>query len=190
MTRRHKRILRAIIFSVIVTSLGACAALGRNCGFERQPVKVAADRDAELISHIPHDTTIAALTAIPAPRQPRERYDRRYAPVETATYRLRATLRDISYFEEDGDYDLILADQVGRTMIAEAPNPACAAGSRFSREIAQVQRRIEARFRMLPADPSTPVTVTGIGFFDVIHDVPEQAPNGIELHPILAIEWR
>ena len=42
--------------------------------FERQPIKVAPDRDKALISPVTHDTTSAALTTIPAPRQPEERY--------------------------------------------------------------------------------------------------------------------
>jgi hypothetical protein len=32
------------------------------------------------------------------------------------------------------------------------------------------------------------VTVIGVGFFDAIHTTPDgQAPNGVELHPVLAL---
>jgi len=190
MASRHQHIFRAIIFSLIVIGLSGCAELGRNCGFERQPVKVAADRDAGLIDPTVRETTIAALTTIPAPRDPEERYDRRYMPVETTIWRIRATLRDISFFAEDGDYDLILADETGHTMIVEAPEPRCATGSAVAVQIADVRRRIAARFPAVPARPGIPVTLTGVGFFDIIRGFPGQAPNGIELHPILAIEWR
>ena len=38
--------------------------------------------------------------------------------------------------------------------------------------------------------PRTPVTITGVGFFDRVHDQTGVAfKNGIELHPILAIEF-
>ena len=84
----------------------------------------------------------------------------RRAPIEMTTCRLRAT------------------------------NPACATGSVLAASIGAVLNRIAARFPTLPARPGIPVTVTGIGFFDVIHKVPGQAPNGIELHPIITIEWR
>jgi hypothetical protein len=39
--------------------------------------------------------------------------------------------------------------------------------------------------------PQTPVRVTGVGFFDRVHDQTGVAmKNGIELHPVLAIEFR
>jgi hypothetical protein len=170
-------------------ALCGCAELGRNCGFERQPVKVAADRDKALIDPAVRETTLAALTAISAPRRPEERYDARYRPVETTIWRVRAMLQEIGYFEEDGDYDLILTDNAGRTMIAEAPDPACATGSVLAAPIAAVRAKIAARFPTVPVRPGIPVTVTGVGFFDVVHDPATQAPNGIELHPITAIEW-
>jgi hypothetical protein len=37
--------------------------------------------------------------------------------------------------------------------------------------------------------PSTPARVTGVGFFDRFHNQTGVAPNVIELHPILKIEW-
>jgi len=41
----------------------------------------------------------------------------------------------------------------------------------------------------MTAIPSTPARVTGIGFFDRMHDQTGVAPNVIELHTILKIEW-
>ena len=190
MPPRQRRAAAAIILGTIGPGLCGCAELGRNCGFERQAVKVAADRDKALIDPAVRETAIAALIAIAAPRDPEERYDARYMPVETTAWRVRATLREISFYEEDGDYDLVLADAAGRTMIAEAPDPACATGSALGAQIAAVRATIAARFPTVPAMPGIPVTVTGIGFFDIIHDDRRQAPNGIELHPITAIEWR
>ncbi len=37
--------------------------------------------------------------------------------------------------------------------------------------------------------PSTPARVTGIGFFDRMHDQTGVAPNVLELHTILKVEW-
>jgi hypothetical protein len=34
---------------------------------------------------------------------------------------------------------------------------------------------------------SVPVSVTGVGFFDVVHGQMGMAPNGLELHPVLKI---
>ena len=35
-----------------------------------------------------------------------------------------------------------------------------------------------------------PVTVTGIAFFDPLHGQEGVAPNGIELHPVLMIDFQ
>src|SRR5262249_16837271 len=95
----------------------------------------------------PTDSTIAFLTALPSPPTPSRRYDTRYAPVETTVYRISATLARLSYSQDDRDYHLVVADATGRTMIAEAPDPACAAGSMLIRQVGDVGGQIEARFR-------------------------------------------
>jgi hypothetical protein len=40
----------------------------------------------------------------------------------------------------------------------------------------------------MAVDP-TPVKVTGVGFFDRVHGQNGVAPNGVELHPLLNIEF-
>jgi hypothetical protein len=35
----------------------------------------------------------------------------------------------------------------------------------------------------------TPARITGVGFFDRAHGATGAAPNVIELHPVLKIEW-
>ena len=180
--------LRLAMVALTTFGFTGCSYLA-GCGFARWPVKDAIDRDAGQINHAPQNTTIAALTALPAPKHPFERYDIRYAPIETTTYRITATLGRVSFSDEDGDYHLILTDEAGRTMIAEAPDPVCAAGSALAPQMAETRGRIEARFRSVPINPHIPVVVTGVGFFDLIHDVEGQAPNAIELHPIVDIEW-
>lgn len=37
--------------------------------------------------------------------------------------------------------------------------------------------------------PATKARVTGVGFFDTVHGQTGVAPSGIELHPLLKIEW-
>jgi hypothetical protein len=39
------------------------------------------------------------------------------------------------------------------------------------------------------AVPATPARITGVGFFDRMHGQTGVAPNVIELHPVLKIEW-
>src|SRR5215469_18917912 len=81
-------------FAVILLAgciLTGCSAIA-GCGLERWPVKDALDHDARKIDLSPRDSTIAYLTALPAPPTPSGRYDMRYAPVETTVYRISATL--------------------------------------------------------------------------------------------------
>jgi hypothetical protein len=55
-----------------------------------------------------------------------------------------------------------------------------------------VRQAIESHFHGPIGGPRIvriPVTVTGIPFFDVFHGQTGIANNGIELHPILAIQF-
>jgi hypothetical protein len=92
--------------------------------------------------------------------------------------------------EADGDCHMVLADEHGDTMIAEIPAPDCIRHDSPWRElIARARRAVEdhlhiARKRRAADEP---VTLFGVGFFDVIHGQRGVAPNGIELHPVLGI---
>lgn len=159
------------------------------CGKERWPVKVGTDRDAARVSMVVHDTNIAALIRIAAPRNPDSRRDSRYSPTETTVYRVSGLLTLIKR-ERDGDYHLVIEDRHGRTMIVEAPSERCAIGSRFEKQIDQVRKLLASHYRVTrKLHPDVPVTVTGIGFFDRKHGQDGVAPNGIELHPLLAFQF-
>jgi hypothetical protein len=111
---------------------------------------------------------------------------------ERRTFRLDAQLVGMKG-EADSDVHLVIADpaDASRTMIAEFPNSGCTKGAP-----ATARRRMTAARRALIAacgQPSTgsfqplhgTATLTGVGFFDVIHGQRGVAPNGIELHPVL-----
>jgi hypothetical protein len=79
-------------------------------------------------------------------------------------------------------------------MIAEFPNVACAAtdvqrvyaGMLQARKAAIEQLgKPTAKFKRFAGHPVA--TVTGVGFFDFIHGQIGVSPNGIELHPVVAI---
>jgi hypothetical protein len=76
-------------------------------------------------------------------------------------------------------------------MIVESPNPRCADGSFFLQAIAQTRQAIDQKFGPIRGrfQPNIPVTVTGVAFFDPLHGQEGVAPNGIELHPLLAIQF-
>src|SRR2546430_282186 len=79
------------------------------CGVERWPVKTLTDLDRGEVSFAPVQTTVAQLAALPRRRVPYSR-DRRVAPEELTTYRLRARLITSLGHERDSDIHLFLID--------------------------------------------------------------------------------
>jgi hypothetical protein len=99
-----------------------------NCGSERWPVKTLTDEDKLKVNLAPVVTTISDLIKIEAPRDlPR---DHRIAPVELTTYVVKAVVIEFKK-ERDDDFHVVIADpaDLGKTMIAEIPEPCCAEGS-------------------------------------------------------------
>lgn len=165
-------------------------ALSGSCGVERWSVKTGTDTDAGLINlQSPAQTTIAALISLPAPANLPS--NNRIQPTETTVFQLQATLTEYK-LESDSDYHLILSDGSGHTMISEMASPACVGSS--SRLLSGIQNaRSEFNARYTPTSSfqtaNVPVTVTGVGFFDFQHGQTGVAPNGIELHAVLDIQF-
>ncbi len=175
--------------ALLALSLAAGSALA--CGKERWQVKVGTDRDAPQVALAPQDATIYDLASIVAPLNPGIRKDTRYAPTELKVFRIRATLTLIKR-EQDDDYHIVIEDNRGRTMIVEAADPSCAAGSAFEAQIRAVRAAIDAHFGggiTGKKKMRVPVTVTGVAFFDKMHGQEGVADNGIELHPLLSISF-
>src|SRR5262249_38483951 len=117
--------------------------------------------------------TLRYLVSRPAPAElPNTRL-----PFERHIFRVRAAVVLVRP-EEDQDFHLVLSDGE-RTMIAETPSPACTgrATPTRRRQMAQARSRVRVCSR---------ARVTGVAFFDFIHGQTGVAPNGIELHPVLA----
>jgi hypothetical protein len=76
--------------------------------------------------------------------------------------------------------------------VAEIPSPSCVgAGSRFAAQIASARAQFDAQFSVTSSfqTANIPVRVTGVGFFDFFHNQHGAAPNVIELHPVLDIQF-
>jgi hypothetical protein len=165
---------------------------GAACGVERWLVKTGMDPDVRKVStsHVV-PTTIGQLRNLrpPAVLPPRTRI----RPVETTVYALDGTL--VRYKEEtDSDVHIVIADAAGKTMIVEIPDAAdCIAGtSPFRGTILQLRTAFDSRFqpnKRAWQRPGLHVHVVGVGFFDFLHGQSGVAPNGIELHPVLAMTW-
>jgi hypothetical protein len=184
--------LRVIFFGMVIVALLIYVNSGHACGSERWEVKVARDHDAKSIEVVPKVASIELLSRVIAPLHPNAQQNTRYL-LELHTFSVSGRLTLIKR-EADQDYHIVIRDAAGRTMIVEAPDPACAAGSRFLPEITAVRTSIDGFFGGPIKRPRKPknltVYVTGVAFFDVLHGQTGVVPNGIELHPILGIAFQ
>jgi hypothetical protein len=140
------------------------------CGTERWDVKTLMDHPHLLPVRA---TTLRYLTRLPAPPYlPPTRL-----PFERHVFRVIATVWNI-HPEGDGDLHVLLRDGPYQ-MISEAPSPQCdtAASRPLQREIAAARLAVRICRR---------ASITGVAFFDYDHGQTGEAPNSIELHPILA----
>jgi len=164
--------------------------LNGSCGVERWSVKTSTDADAGLINlQSTTQTTIASLTSLPAPTTLPA--NNRIQPTETTVFQLHATLTEYK-LEPDSDYHLILSDGSGNTMISEIASPACVGSSSvLLPDIQNAHSEFDAQYTPTSSfqTANVPVIVTGVGFFDFLHGQTGVAPNGIELHAVLDIQF-
>jgi hypothetical protein len=189
--------MRRAVLAAILLLASASAAFA--CGTERWAVKIGTDRDASKVATSPQVAAIAQLRSIAAPARPNSRPKTRFAPTELRTFQVKGILRVIKK-ETDQDYHLVITDPINPriTMIVESPDPQCASGSQFLDNIASVRTMLDRTLQLdrifspenSRSELSMPVTVTGVAFFDVLHGQEGVAPNGIELHPILMIDFQ
>jgi hypothetical protein len=161
-----------------------------SCGVERWSVKTGTDADAGKITlQSTTSSTIAALDALPAPASLPS--NNRIQPTETTVYRVSATLTEYK-LEADSDYHLVLADGSGHTMIGEIPDQACVgSASPLRSSISKARAEFDAKYTATGSfqTANVPVTITGVGFFDFDHGQTGVAPNAIELHAVLDIQF-
>jgi hypothetical protein len=164
--------------------------LNGSCGVERWSVKTGTDADAGLINlQSTTQTTIASLISLPTPSTLPA--NNRIQPTETTVFQLYATLTEYK-LELDSDYHLILSDGSGNTMISEMASPACVGSSSLLLPgIQNARSEFDARYTPTSSfqTANVPVTITGVGFFDFLHGQTGVAPNGIELHAVLDIQF-
>ena len=182
------RSARAAILAVF--AFLPAAGWAQSCGVERWSVKTGTDPDAGLVDLAsPQSNTIATLRSWPAPNPIPA--NNRVSPYETTVWVINATLTEFK-LENDSDIHLVLQDASGLTMIAEIPAPACVgASSPFASGIANARSEFTAVYTPTTSfqTVSVPVKVTGVGMFDFLHGQTGVAPNGIELHPVIDIQF-
>jgi hypothetical protein len=160
-----------------------------SCGAERWSIKTGADSAAAGINLLPKLTGINDLAALPA--KTFFPATTRISPVEQTVYALRDVRLTYYRLEDDSDYHIVLLSPTGTTMITEIPYPAdCTTSSVWQCEISRARAAVDAQFLpQLNVGKSVNYTVSaiGVGFYDPEHGQFGALPNGIELHPLLAI---
>ncbi len=186
-TLRNASGRRPLFVVSLLVSVLAAGAFGQQCGTERWSVKTGGDAGASQVNlNSPQSAAIVDLIALPN-TQPEDRQ----APTEDTVFVVNATLTDYK-IETDSDYHLVLMDDQGNTMIAEIPLPGCVdPSSPFLSQITNARSELDAQLQVTSSfqTANVPVQVTGVGFFDFNHGQRGVAPNVIELHPVLDIQF-
>jgi hypothetical protein len=143
---------------------------------ERWSVKTFSDADRWKVDLTRRYRTVNKLNTLV---RPPSRPQNGRVPAELLTYRVTATVT-ASINEDDGDIHLVLRDDTGATMIAEAPEPACTVGARARTTITK------ARLAAQDIQVGDKVVAVGVGFFDFSHGQTGHANNYLELHPLLS----
>jgi hypothetical protein len=150
--------------------------LALTCGVGRQPVKDLLDSPHLQRAGV---ATVEQLAALRPPRwrsaAPRSAQERQVVEVTAMVLRYHR--------EADQDLHLVLQGSTGTTMIAELPAPACTIGSPYAAQMKAARTRFLRLFR-----PGVRLRLTGVVFFDKAHRQDGVARNGVELHPLLAVE--
>ena len=161
-----------------------------NCGgTERWSVKVLTDAACTQINYAPVLTTINNLIHITTPST--STTAPRFTGLEFTTYKIKCKLSQVR-FESDNDFHLVVTDGIN-FMITEVPDPLCAVASTST----HVNEYIAARQFVSTYVPTVPnlqvnlpdVSITGVAFLDPPHGQSGEAPNHLELHPILDIHF-
>jgi hypothetical protein len=209
MRRRHFVAALASLFlcSAFFAPGDSAASLQRRprCGVERWPVKTASDPDAQYLKDRatgrlkrPRDRTVEEMLELPYPFPsrggvPRKWYTERVRPYETSIVRLKDVRLKAYKLEPDSDYHLVIEDGNGNTMVAEIVHPQCVRSQdeelleKFRKARADFDARFRATSRYQETD--TEVTIVGVPFFDRPHGARGGADNGIEIHPVLEIDF-
>lgn len=160
------------------------------CSPQRLSVKTGTDADAGLVdvdSLTP--TTVATMRSWLKPDSIPS--NKRIQPYETTVWVLNATLILYKLDDDSNDY-LVLRDDSGNTIIAKIPCPCCVASSSpFTIGITKSWSRFNTRLNPTSTfqTATLPVRIAGVALFDSLHEQEGVAPNGIELHPVLDIEF-
>jgi hypothetical protein len=156
-------------------------------------VKTLSDDRAKNVTYAPKLQSVGFLRTLKAPDHLGLNTPRIRGTAEFRTYKLNRVRLLKAFREADHDIHLVVAPPkaLSKTMIVEFPDIGCkgAAGSHKKALIAAARNHLLADCGSITSSVvklNGTATITGVGFFDVIHGQTGIAPNGIELHPALS----
>jgi hypothetical protein len=200
-----RRFSRTIILLTVATSCLLASQTALGCGKERWDVKVARDKHIKYFyinQNVaggkvikPTPTTIAKLHREAWPFQqlvhpPKWSWIQRASKPEFIIWQVTATLTKKKN-EDDEDYHLILKSG-NRTLVAEIPADGCVDDTPepFRSMITKARSDFDAFAANHNGNTfNQKVRVTGLGMFDTLGHAEGTSPNGIELHPVIKIEF-
>jgi hypothetical protein len=173
----------AATVAVVLPAHGHASAARGACGVELWSLKTLSDPQRGLVNLHPHNTTIAAINALPMPHPTPTT---RNTGFERRTYRVKAQIVQFK-LEDDSDIHLILFWQ-GRYMIAEMPSAGCLPATTRDRRAIVAARAGFVRRCGIPTSDWQPLgavaLISGVGFWDFAHGQSGAARNYSELHPV------
>jgi hypothetical protein len=179
-------LLGTLLVSVAAEQPAAAAYGPSYCSGYRWDVKTGQDPQAgqvNLGSVTP--TTVGYLTSLPA--QPNLPDNSRLPPVELTQYEITGTIVDFA-LQHDNDYHVVIQDNSSsNVMITEIPDPACVPPSSPFAAMAANARSVFSANTATALGAT--VAIKGVGFFDNNTLTSNVAPNKIELHPVLDINF-
>lgn len=201
------RVLCAALTAFFVLALLPCSAGTLNpeeaasknagCGTQRVLVKQLDDASAPYVHFTPAATTVHYLRSLPVPSGYSKFHDERY-DAESQVYAVQARLVEWKA-EADHDFHIVIADpsNASETMVVEPPDPDCPAmkASGYGVKTGDVRALLIKCFGHPPSThfvafpPKTIGVLTGPAFFDTDHGEKGGAPNAIELHPLLRLQF-
>lgn len=159
------------------------------CGVERWRIKTGTDASAGQIDPMLVPTALATLVSFAAPASISA--TDRVGVVERTTYVMDANITQVR-MTEDSDYHAVVSNGTGQSMIVEIPHPDCVEGTapllsqiRAARSAIDTTLKIGTTFRSV----NLPSRISGVGFWDDLHGQTGAASNGIELHPVIALQF-
>jgi hypothetical protein len=161
------------------------------CGIERWAIKTLSDNDSAAIDFT--DTLESTVSMQRQLQRPLGPFNKR-GETECTLVKIKCNLIGFKR-EEDNDLHIVVEDRnTGETMVVEVANPDCDA-VRHSCRFQQLQGMYtwfittfgEGHKKMHRLLNPQPIVLIGTGYWDFIHGQTGMAPNGREIHPVLAM---